>query len=151
MCIIDLNEPYNGRSLLECSPVPVFLGLSFLREAKYDFPGSFLHMYIHVSTLRIQRDVWISAKCFCDVSDLDNDLWIRMVLSEAMGCETKRQASYACTNPRGSKPEGVTPLCSLWTLAYTHTGWFSAMAAHMQNSCCPTMDCTWLLGQAAVF
>ncbi len=54
--------------------------------------------------------VWISAKCFWSVSDLENNLWIRGVLSEAVGCETKRQALCPCTDPSGTTGH-VTPLC----------------------------------------
>lgn len=70
----------------------------------------FMHMNVHASTLCTQIDAWISVcECIWDVSDLDDNLWIRMVPSEAMGCET-RQALYPCTIP--AEPQDMwAPLC----------------------------------------
>lgn len=177
-------------------------------------------MHIHACTLcTVEKCV---NQCVCrvflgmGVSDFDNNLGIRMVLSEAMSCETKRQelypslkdhracehhcvclwlcvcvvCLYACvfmrmlqmmsqvicrllntsthtgqTHDRTMSTQMLTSTevssltCSDYasccelvnSFLYTHTRWFSLMAAHMQNTCWPTMNCaSWLLGQAAV-
>lgn len=46
--------------------------------------------------------VWVRAKCSWDVSDLDNNPWIRRMLIEAMSRETTSRALWYRNNPIGA-------------------------------------------------